>query len=129
MLAPYWPKIVLDNVYGLDVSHDGSVVIGSSQKVLIARDTATGAVLWRKVMAGCVWPLRIHEDVVVAPVHGSQTVVLDVTTGQQVYTLPSAGFNVVGVCVFEGLTIGYIRFVHSHRDCFSAANKIGIKGG
>ncbi len=38
--------LFLGTVYGLDVSPDGSVVIGSANSVLIEHNTATGAVLW-----------------------------------------------------------------------------------
>ena len=61
-------------------------------------------------MPGIVWTLRIHGGVVVVPVDSSNTVVLDVTTGQQLHILPSAGENVRGVCVFDGLTSDVIFF-------------------
>ncbi len=96
--------LLLGVVYGLDVSSDGSIVVGGSKKVVIAHSTATGAVLWRKEMPGKVWSLRIHGGVVVIPVDISNTVVLDATTGHQLHTLPSAGLNVLGMCVFDGLT-------------------------
>ncbi len=97
-------KLLLDFVYALDVSSDGSVVVGGSYKFVIAHETDTGAMLWRKVMTGKVWSLRIHGGVVIVPVENSNTVVLDVTTGQQLHTLPSAGEGVSGICVFDGLT-------------------------
>ena len=115
-----WHVIVLGYVYGLDVSLDGNVVVGCSSNALIAdsdtalvnaviaHSTATGAVLWRKEMPGNVHTLRIHGGVVVVPVDNSNTVVLDVTTGHQLHTLPSAGKGVGGICVFDGLTIGLI---------------------
>ena len=71
---------------------------------MIAHNAATGAVLWRKEMPGDVWTSRIHGGVVVVPVDNSDTVVLDVTTGHQLHTLPSAGNDVYGICLFDGLT-------------------------
>jgi hypothetical protein len=85
-------------------------VVGGSQFYVIAHNTATGAMLWRKEMPGNVWSLRIHGGVVVVPVDNSNTVLLDVTTGRQLHTLPSAGEYVHGICVFDGLTIGVIYF-------------------
>ena len=89
-------------------------MVGASENIVIAHHTATGAVLWRKEMPGRVWTLRIHGNVVVVPVDDSNTVVLDVTTGDQLHTLPSTGKNVVGICVFDGLETGVIFFC-----CFS----------
>ena len=103
--------MLLGCVFVLDVSPDGSVVVGSCYKVVIAHNTATGAVLWRKKMPGNATTLRIHGGVVVVPVDNSNTVVLDVTTGHQLHTLPSAGRGVHGICVFDGLTIGLISFL------------------
>jgi outer membrane protein assembly factor BamB len=93
----------LGHVFSLDVSLDGSVVIGGSEKDVIAHNTTTGAVLWRKEMPGSVWTLRIHGSVVVVPVDNSDTVVLDATTGRYLHALPSAGKRVRGICVFDGL--------------------------
>jgi hypothetical protein len=62
-------------------------------------------------MAGRVWSLRIHGGVVVVPVDNGNTVVLDVTTGHQVHTLPSSGKGVHGICVFDGLTNELILLV------------------
>ena len=86
--------ICLDNVYGLDVSPDGSVVVGGSDNVMIAHNTATGAVLWRKEISAYVLTLCIHGGVVVVPVDNCNVVVLDVTSGHQLQTLPSAGQDV-----------------------------------
>ncbi len=97
---------------GLDVSLDGSVVVGGSDKVVIAHSTVIGVELWRKEMLGNVFALRIHGGVVVVPVDNSNTVVLDVTTGHQLHTLPSAGKNVCGICVFDGLTSDVVCFVY-----------------
>jgi outer membrane protein assembly factor BamB len=80
-------------------------VVGGSNKIVIAHNTATGAVLWRKEMPDLVQSLRIHGGVVVVPVDNSNTVVLDVTTGHQLHALPSAGELVMSVCVFDGLAI------------------------
>jgi hypothetical protein len=89
---------------GVDTSPDGSVVIGGCDNLVIAHSTATGVVLWRKEIPGRVRALRIHRGVVVVLVENSITVVLDVTTGNQLHTLPSAGKDVKGLCVFDGLT-------------------------
>ncbi len=89
---------------GLDVSTDGSVVVGASDKDVIAHSTATGTVFWQREMPGKVWALRIHGGVVVVPVDNSNTVVLNVTTGHQLHNLPSSGQGVRGVCVFDGMT-------------------------
>ncbi len=78
-------------------------MVGASNMVMVAHNAATGAVLWRKEMPGRVWALRIHGGVVVVPVDNSNTVVLDVTTGHQLHTLPSAGKSVMSICVFDGL--------------------------
>ncbi len=116
---PAWYHIGLGLVYGLDVSSDGIVVIGASQKVVIAHNTATGAVLWRTEILGNVWTLRIHGGVVVVPVDNSNTVVLDVTTGHQLHTLPSAGEGVSGICVFDGLTSDVVFFFDFLISCRS----------
>ena len=94
----------LDNVYGLDVSPDGSVVIGGCYDYVIAHNTTTCRVLWRKQMSDRIWSLRIHKSLVVVPVDNGETAVLDITTGHQLHTLPSAGSDVRGICVFDGLT-------------------------
>ncbi len=85
-------------------------MIGSCANILIAHNTATGAVLWRKEMPGNVWTSRIHGGVVVVPVDNCNTMVLDATTGRQLHTLPSAGEKVYGICVFDGLINGVIWF-------------------
>ena len=123
--------IFLGYVFGLDVSLDGSVVVGGGWNVVIAHNTATGAVLWRKEMPGRLWTLRIHGGVVVVPVDNSHTVVLEVTTGHQLHTLPSAGEDVCGICVFDGLTSDVICFVDFLTPCYhlSAANEGGLEGG
>jgi outer membrane protein assembly factor BamB len=105
LFAQFDPTLILGQIYGLDVSSDGSVVVGAGHEVVMAHSTATGAALWRKEVPDWVWSLRIHGGVVVIPVDNSNTLVLDVTTGQKLHTLPSAGENVRGVCVFDGLTI------------------------
>ncbi len=89
-------------VYALDVSPDGSVVIGAGVNEVIAHSAATGAVLWRMNVPGFRRTLRIHGGVVVIPADGSATVVLDVTTGHQIHTLPAA-METRGICLFEGL--------------------------
>ncbi len=104
-------------VYGLDVSLDGSFVIGGcwyveaccGHNVVIAHTTATYKVLWRKEMIGRVWTLRIHGGVVVVPVDDSNTVVLDVATGHQLHTLPSAGELVDNIVVVDGLKSDIFR--------------------
>ena len=90
-------------------------MIGCCWKVVVAHNTATGAVLWRKEMPSNVWSLSIHGGVVVVPVDNSNTVVLDVTTGHQLHTLPSAGKSVMSICVFDGLisdVICFVKFSH-----------------
>ncbi len=72
----------------LDISSDGSIVIGCSLKLLIAFNTVTGAVLWQKNLLGNVGALRLHKGVVVVPIDSSNTVVLDVATGNKLYALP-----------------------------------------
>ncbi len=79
-------------------------MVGVSDKVVIAHDTATGEVLWRNEVPDNAWTLRIHGGLVVVPVDNSNTLVLDVATGHQLYTLPSAGEGVCGIYVFDGLT-------------------------
>ncbi len=79
-------------------------MVGGSDQIVISHNTATGAVLWRREIPGDVWTMRIHGCVVVVPVDNSNAVVLDVTTGHQLYTLPSAGEGARGICVFDGLT-------------------------
>ena len=86
-------------------------MVGASQNVVIAHNTATGAVLWRKEMPGWVRALRIHGSVVVVPVDNNNIVVLDVTTGHQLHTLPSAGKYVYGICMFDGLASDVICLV------------------
>ena len=76
----------------------------SDDNAVIAHNTTTGAVLWRKEISGFPWTLRVHGGVVVVPVENSNTVVLDVTTGHQLYTFPSVAGIVRCICVFDGLT-------------------------
>jgi hypothetical protein len=95
----------------LDILSDGSAVVGTSENIVIAHNTATGAVLWRKEMLSFVSSLRIHRGVVVIPVDNNTTAVLDVTTGHQLHALPSAGQVVIAIRVFDGLTSGFICFI------------------
>ncbi len=90
-------------IYVVDIAPDGRVVVAGGFKVMIAHDAATGEVLWRREMPGKIQSLRIHGNVVVAPVYGSMIAVLDLTSGDQIHTLPSAGNDVNGICVFDGL--------------------------
>ncbi len=94
-------------------------MVGTSNEVVIAHNTSTGAVLWQNEMSGFVWTLRIHGGVVVVPVDNSNIFVIDVTTGHQLHTLPSAGEFVCGICVFDGLTSGVVCFVVFHTVLFS----------
>ncbi len=103
--------LFLGIIYALDVSLDGSVAVGASHQHVLAHDTATRAVLWQRDMAGDVWTLRIHGGVVVVPVDYSNFVVLDVTTGHQIYSIPSTAEDVHGICVFDGLGCNAICFV------------------
>ncbi len=68
---------------------------------------------------------------VVVPVDNSNIVVLDVTTGHQLHTLPSAGRGVSGICVFDGLTSDEIFFGYFLTSChvFSAAHESSLEGG
>ncbi len=91
------------DVDALDVSPDGNVVVGSSGKVLFAHTTDTDAVSWRKEMPGNVWALRIHGCVVVVSVDKKNILALDVTAGDVLHTLPSAGEHIRGICVFDGM--------------------------
>jgi hypothetical protein len=86
-------------------------VLGASDEVVIAHNLITGSVLWQKEMSGFATTFRIQGDVVVVPVDKSNTVVLDVKTGYQLHTLPSAGEHVRGICVFDGLASDMICFV------------------
>ncbi len=94
----------LGYIHAIAISNDGGTAIGGGGEVLIAHNTATCAVIWRKELSGSVWSLCIHNDVVVVPVNGSETVVLDISNGNQIHALPSAGEYVYGICVFDGLT-------------------------
>ncbi len=119
-----------ERIHGLDVTPDGSVVIGGCDKVVIAHDTVTGAVLWRNDTPGKVRTFCIHGDAVVVPFDNCNTVVLDVTTGHQIHTLPSTGECVSGLCVFDGLIRDVIFSVDFLTPCYlSAANEGSIKGG
>ncbi len=82
-------------------------MVGGSKSSVIARNMVTSLVLWRNEMPGWVWSLCIHGSVVVVPVDNSETVVLDLATGHQLHTLPSAGEIIRGVCVFDGLIVGF----------------------
>ncbi len=90
-------------VDALDLSLDGSVAIGCAGRFVLAHSTATAAILWQIDLPGSIWSLRIHGGVVVVPVDGSDTMVLDVSSGHQVHVMPPAGDYVHGVCVFDGL--------------------------
>ncbi len=89
-------------------------MVGSSYKVVIAHNTSTGALSWKKDLSEYTWTLSIHGGVVFVPVDNSNTLVLDVTTGHQLHTLPSAGDYVFGICVFDGLTLKWCSLVVSH---------------
>ncbi len=71
---------------------------------MIAYSTTEGTMLWQTQINGQLFSLRIHSDVVLVPVEDSETLVVDVTSGHQIHTLPSAGKYVHGICVFDGLT-------------------------
>ncbi len=106
----------IGGTYGLDVSTVCSLVVGGCNEVVIARNTATGAVLWQKKLPVHVLTLRIHGGMVVVPVAQSNTVVLDIFTGHLLHTLPSAGNGVFGICMFDGLTsvvISFCSFSHA----------------
>ncbi len=94
---------ILDFVCLFEVSGDGSIVIGANGKVLIAHNTATGALRWRMVMHSYVQALRIHGSVVVVAIDDSNTVVIDVNTADQIDSLPATGRWVTSLCVFDGL--------------------------
>ncbi len=130
------------SVSGLDISPDGSVVVGCSGNVVIAHNkvgcsgnvviahnTTTGAVLWQRKMPDNTYTLRIHGGVVVVPVDDSNTVVLDVITGHQLHTLPSAGLDVRGICVFDGSTFAcFALLIVSHRVFILAPlTKVALK--
>jgi hypothetical protein len=101
-------------------------VVGASGQVVIAHNTATGAVVWQKEMPGSVWTLRIHGGVVVVPVDDYNVVVLDVTTGHQLHTLPGEG--AIGICVFDGLTsrVFCFPFLFTPFDSISSAHEGGL---
>jgi hypothetical protein len=96
--------LFLEVVYALDVSSDGRVLITACDQGVIALHAITGLMLWEKEMTGSICSLRIHGGVVVVPVDCNEIVVLDVTLGHLLHTLPSAGDFVYGLCVFDGLT-------------------------
>ncbi len=87
----------------LDVSPDLSVVVVGNRHVVIAHNTVTGAMLWRKELQSSFQTFCIHGGLVVLPVHGCDTVLLDVTTGHQLHSMPTAWINVHGICVFDGM--------------------------
>ncbi len=76
--------------------------MGGCEDVVIAHNSATGAVLWLKEMRGSIEFLRIHWRGAVLTATNCSIVVLDVTNGHQLHSLPSAGENVRGLCVFDG---------------------------
>ncbi len=90
-------------IKAIDASLDGSVIIGNTRTAVIAHNTATGVVIWQNEMPDNACTLRIHGSVVVVLVDDSNTVVLDVTTGHQLHTLPPTGKYVIGICIFDGL--------------------------
>jgi hypothetical protein len=89
-------------------------VVGGGNTVVMVHNTVTCEVLWRKDMPGWVESLRIHGGVVVVAVENSNTEVLDVTTGHQLHTLPSAAMVVKGLCVFDGMTSNVVTFADFH---------------
>jgi hypothetical protein len=125
--------LFLGFVNAFDVSPDGSVGVGvgRSENDMIAHSTTTSAVVWQTKMPGSIFALRIHGGVVVVPVENSKTVVLDVATGYQLHTLPSAGEYVFGVCVLDGLTSDGILFVAFLTPChyLSTFNEGSLEGG
>ncbi len=76
-------------------------------------------------MSDYVCAFRIYEGVVVVPVDNSNILVLDISTGHQVHALPSAGKDVFGICVFDGLSSEYACLIDSLTPnyCPSTANE------
>ncbi len=76
--------------------------------------------------------IRIHRGVAIIPVHASNILVLDVNPGHQLHALPSAGEEVNGVCVFDGLTNHVIcfgwGFFHTLFFYLSAVSEGGLEG-
>ncbi len=106
-------------------------MVGCSKHTVIAHDTVTCAIIWQKEVSGRVWTLRVHGGVAIVPVSGHDTLVIDVSTGHQVHAMPSAGENVYGLCVFDGL-ISHLIFpcfcFFLHRIVFLAPlTKLALK--
>jgi hypothetical protein len=91
-------------IESIDISCDSSLVISACSRVVIAH-LVSGEALWRKDVSNSnvVWSLRIQGDVVLVPVSDRETMVLEMMTGRQIHSLPSAGMSICGICAFAGL--------------------------
>ncbi len=78
-------------------------MVGGSERVVNAHNKATCTMLWQRELPE-TRALRIHGGVVVVPGDGNNILVLDLMSGALIHTLPSAGLDVRGVFVFDGLT-------------------------
>jgi hypothetical protein len=108
--------LFLGQVAVFDVSLDGNIVVGKWHNLMIAQ-TATGEVLWQKEMNDEIIALRIHGGVIAVVPENCNTVVLDISSGEQIHELPSAGKHVLAICVFDGLAPGLaLFFIFSHVD-------------
>ncbi len=106
----------LADVTALDVSPDGSIVIGGSEYVVIAFHTMMPDDVWES----SILTLRIHASVVVVPVHGQEDAkVLDLMTGRLIQTLTLSGIDVRCIFVFEGLASGLNVFAGFLTSLFS----------
>ncbi len=72
--------------------------------MVMAHNTQSTAIIWSMNMPGNVHAIRILDDVVIVPVSGNSTRVLDLATGELIreYGNQVKG-GVVAVLVFSGL--------------------------
>ncbi len=115
------------------VSIDGGVVVGGSncgtQSFVVAHNTATRTLIWKKQLPQSISSIRAYGGIVIVPLDYGKTLVLDISTGNQIHSLPSAGKDIHSICVFEGLTdvsTFKLPFVRVH---FSATDEACIEAG
>ena len=99
----------VDNVYSLDLSSNGRVLLNTVVAgLVVAPDIATKTKLWSKQLGGLVHTLRIVGNVVVGPAYDCPVSVLDVVTGDTIRQWPALKGNTHSIAVFSGMSIGYI---------------------
>ena len=95
---------LLDDVYAVDVTADGRVLVSADYSgLVVATDLTTTTMLWSKQMdAAVVYTLRVHSNAVFVPVRGQNVTVLDVMTGDVLRRYPVLSGCTIGLVVITG---------------------------